>query len=112
MGRTRSGSEYQGGVSGSGRAGRAGIAPASGTDDTAPTVPGGPRRPSWALQDRYAACVPDNPAPSPSAGPGAGPLLTAELLSIGSELTVGETRDTNAGELARALTGLGVGSDA
>jgi len=35
-------------------------------------------------------------------------LLTAEMLSIGSELTVGETRDTNAGELARALTGLGV----
>ena len=35
-------------------------------------------------------------------------LLTAELLSIGSELTVGETRDTNAGELARALTGMGV----
>ena len=31
-------------------------------------------------------------------------LLTAELLSIGTELTVGETRDTNAGELARALT--------
>ncbi len=52
--------------------------------------------------------MPDNPAPFPSAGPGAGPLLTAELLSIGSELTVGETRDTNAGELARALTGLGV----
>jgi nicotinamide-nucleotide amidase len=36
------------------------------------------------------------------------PILTAELLSIGSELTVGETRDTNAGELARALTGVGV----
>ncbi len=35
-------------------------------------------------------------------------LLTAELLSIGSELTVGETRDTNAGELARWLTQLGV----
>jgi molybdenum cofactor synthesis domain-containing protein len=35
-------------------------------------------------------------------------LLTAELLSIGSELTVGETRDTNSGELARSLTGLGV----
>ncbi len=35
-------------------------------------------------------------------------LLTAELLSIGTELTAGETRDTNAGELARALTGLGV----
>jgi competence/damage-inducible protein CinA-like protein len=36
-------------------------------------------------------------------------ILTAELLSIGSELTVGETRDTNAGDLARSLTGLGVG---
>ena len=35
-------------------------------------------------------------------------LLTAELLSIGSELTVGETRDTNAGELARSLTEMGV----
>jgi molybdenum cofactor synthesis domain-containing protein len=36
------------------------------------------------------------------------PLLTAELLSIGTELTVGETRDTNASELARGLTVLGV----
>ena len=35
-------------------------------------------------------------------------LLTAELLSIGSELTIGETRDTNAGDLARSLTGIGV----
>jgi nicotinamide-nucleotide amidase len=35
-------------------------------------------------------------------------VLTAELLSVGSELTVGETRDTNAGDLARGLTGLGV----
>jgi nicotinamide-nucleotide amidase len=35
-------------------------------------------------------------------------LLTAELLSIGTELTVGETRDTNAGELARSMTGMGV----
>ena len=35
-------------------------------------------------------------------------MLTAELLSIGSELTVGETRDTNAGDLARSLTGLGI----
>ena len=35
-------------------------------------------------------------------------LLTAELLSIGTELTVGDTRDTNAGELARALTAMGV----
>ncbi len=30
------------------------------------------------------------------------PILTAELLSIGTELTVGETRDTNAGDLARS----------
>jgi nicotinamide-nucleotide amidase len=35
-------------------------------------------------------------------------LLTAEILSIGSELTVGETRDTNAGELAGRLTAAGV----
>ena len=35
-------------------------------------------------------------------------LLSAELISVGSELTVGETRDTNSGELARSLTGLGV----
>lgn len=35
-------------------------------------------------------------------------LLTAELLSIGTEITVGETRDTNAGELARGLTAIGV----
>jgi nicotinamide-nucleotide amidase len=43
-----------------------------------------------------------------SSEPGARPILTAELLSIGSELTVGETRDTNAGELARSLTDAGV----
>jgi competence/damage-inducible protein CinA-like protein len=36
------------------------------------------------------------------------PLLTAEILSIGTELTVGETRDTNAGDLARDLTARGV----
>jgi nicotinamide-nucleotide amidase len=35
-------------------------------------------------------------------------LLSAELLSIGSELVAGETRDTNAGELARSLTDAGV----
>ena len=35
-------------------------------------------------------------------------LLTAELLSIGTEITVGDTRDTNAGELARSLTAKGV----
>jgi len=36
------------------------------------------------------------------------PILRAELLSIGTELTVGETRDTNAGELAASLTQAGV----
>lgn len=36
------------------------------------------------------------------------PIHTAELLSIGTELTVGETRDTNAGDLARDLTRRGV----
>jgi nicotinamide-nucleotide amidase len=36
------------------------------------------------------------------------PLQSAELLSIGSELLVGETRDTNAGDLARSLTGIGI----
>ncbi len=42
---------------------------------------------------------PDSPTPR---------LLSAEILSIGTELTVGDTRDTNAGELARSLTGQGV----
>jgi len=35
-------------------------------------------------------------------------LTRAEILSIGTELTVGETRDTNAGDLARDLTARGV----
>lgn len=35
-------------------------------------------------------------------------LATAELLAIGAELLVGETRDTNSFDLARALTQLGV----
>jgi nicotinamide-nucleotide amidase len=39
---------------------------------------------------------------------GAGPLDTAVLLAIGSELTVGETRDTNSGDLARSLAQEGV----
>ena len=34
--------------------------------------------------------------------------MRAELLAIGSELTVGETRDTNSGELAASLTAEGV----
>ena len=36
------------------------------------------------------------------------PLKTAALLSVGSELLVGETRDTNSGDLARELTARGV----
>jgi nicotinamide-nucleotide amidase len=35
-------------------------------------------------------------------------IRSAELLSIGTELTVGETRDTNSGDLARDLAGRGV----
>ncbi len=35
-------------------------------------------------------------------------LHSAELLAIGTELTVGETLDTNSGDLARALVALGV----
>ncbi len=36
------------------------------------------------------------------------PILAAELLSIGSEITTGATRDTNASELARSLAVRGV----
>ncbi|HEY8198413.1 MAG TPA: molybdopterin-binding protein, partial [Candidatus Limnocylindrales bacterium] len=36
------------------------------------------------------------------------PITTAEILAVGSELLVGETRDTNSGDLARELTDLGV----
>jgi nicotinamide-nucleotide amidase len=43
-----------------------------------------------------------------SASPTSRQLRTAEILSIGSEITVGETIDTNARELARALTTEGV----
>src|SRR4051794_24341977 len=35
-------------------------------------------------------------------------LVTAELLAVGTELTVGETADTNSGELARSLVAHGV----
>ncbi len=41
--------------------------------------------------------------------PGDRPLRTAELLAVGAELTVGETRDTNSGEIARSLVEAGVG---
>lgn len=35
-------------------------------------------------------------------------IQTAAILAVGSELTTGGTRDTNSGDLARELTGLGV----
>ena len=37
------------------------------------------------------------------------PIRTAEIIAVGSELTTGETRDTNGGELARSLALQGVG---
>ena len=36
------------------------------------------------------------------------PVRTAEILAVGTELTTGATRDTNAGDLARELTEMGV----
>jgi nicotinamide-nucleotide amidase len=36
------------------------------------------------------------------------PVLRAEILAIGTELTVGETTDTNSGDLARSLVARGV----
>jgi len=53
-----------------------------------------------ASQDRYAAAM--------SRSIAGRRILSAELLSIGSELTVGDTRDTNSAELARSLTEVGV----
>lgn len=66
-------------------------------------MPAGPQRCPTASRDRYAAGVTNDPTP-----PLLAPLRRACILSIGSELTVGDTRDTNAGELARALTAEGV----
>ncbi len=43
-----------------------------------------------------------------SAAPPSRTFRTAELLAVGSELTTGETRDTNGGELARSLSLQGV----
>ena len=34
-------------------------------------------------------------------------LRSAEILAVGAELTVGDTRDTNSGEIARSLTEAG-----
>lgn len=51
----------------------------------------------------YAAPMTDLPAAA-----GARPILSAEILAVGTELTVGETTDTNSGELARSLVARGV----
>lgn len=50
------------------------------------------------------------PAPGIRSAPGTfgRQLRTAEILAIGSELTAGETRDTNGGELAASLAEAGV----
>src|SRR5204863_1613021 len=40
--------------------------------------------------------------------PRARPIESAEMLSVGTELTVGDTRDTNAGDLAKDLVRRGV----
>ena len=45
---------------------------------------------------------------SANAAPALRPILRAELLAIGTELTVGETTDTNSGDLARSLVTRGV----
>jgi nicotinamide-nucleotide amidase len=44
----------------------------------------------------------------PDLSPTPRPILTAELLAVGTELTVGETTDTNSGTLARSLVAHGV----
>ena len=36
------------------------------------------------------------------------PIVVAEILAVGTELTTGATRDTNSGDLVRELTGFGV----
>lgn len=46
--------------------------------------------------------------PEPTDRPAPRPILVAELLAVGTELTVGETTDTNSGTLARSLVAHGV----
>jgi nicotinamide-nucleotide amidase len=72
----------------------------SGSDDSSGRIAITRRHGTAVSRDRYAAAM--------SIGPATRHLHTAEILSIGSEITVGETRDTNAGELARRLTIEGV----
>ncbi len=48
-------------------------------------------------------------APSSAADAAPRRILVAELLAVGTELTVGETLDTNSGDIARSLVAHGVG---
>lgn len=64
----------------------------------------GLRSPSaWGVGGGYPLAVTTDRTPLPDRR-----LRIATILSIGAELTVGDTRDTNAGELARGLTAEGV----
>lgn len=47
-------------------------------------------------------------APEGATDPRPRRIITAEIVAVGTELTVGETRDTNAGDIAASLTHLGV----
>ena len=51
--------------------------------------------------------MPEPKPPKLEAAPAARSLRTAVLLAVGTELTVGETRDTNGGDLARPLAHTG-----
>lgn len=67
-------------------------------------IPAWSDRPDTAARDTLRLTMTSTARPPQSPRP----LLAAELLAIGSELTVGETTDTNSGELARSLVAHGV----
>src|SRR3954451_6743745 len=73
---------------------------------SAPMIPA--RRAASRLGARYISGMPEMPDVFTTTTASRRSVLTAEILSIGTELTVGETRDTNAGELAGRLTAAGV----
>jgi nicotinamide-nucleotide amidase len=80
----------------------------------AASEPAALRRHSQAVADAtdwtgYAAGVSPSSSRRPLPQPSARPLRVAVVLAIGSELTTGETPDTNSGELARSLANEGLG---
>jgi nicotinamide-nucleotide amidase len=95
--------------SGSSGSGGVGIGSSRGSAPSVRTV-GPPMIPATTLFGitRYRPGHYSRPMATGPTDPAAHPIRTAELLSIGTELTVGDTRDTNAGELARSLTAHGV----